>query len=39
MIIDIIDYAGSLYVLKYEFEKKGIKVNTNEVVQKINSNL
>ena len=39
MIIDIIDNAGALHVLEYEFEKKGIKVNTNEVVQKINSSL
>lgn len=35
MNIDIIDNAGALHVLEYEFNKKGIQLNRNEVISTI----
>ena len=39
MKIDIIDNAGALHILEYEFKKESIQIKTNEVIEKITESI
>ena len=39
MKIDIIDNAGALHLLDYEFKKEAIQIKTNEVIEKITESI